>query len=276
MTEAMKLHPELEESYTLGQDQVEKLQADGHILLKGLASHSVIDQYRPVILEEVARLNQEKRPLAERDTYGKAFLQIENIWVQSERVKQFAFAKRFAKVAAELMGVSGVRMYHDQALFKEPGGGHTPWHQDQIYWPVDTDNTITMWMPLVDIPAEVGSMTFATGSHKRGYVSKLEISDHSHKTLAQYIEGEQIPTHAYGAMKAGDATFHYGWTMHCAPGNPTQQTREVMTVIYIADGCRVIEPDTKARQNDIDVCMTGLEPGDIVDSPLNPLLYSAK
>lgn len=28
--------------------------------------------------------------------------------------------------------VDGVRIYHDQALFKSPGGGPTPWHCDQV------------------------------------------------------------------------------------------------------------------------------------------------
>jgi len=31
------------------------------------------------------------------------------------------------------MGVQGVRLYHDQALIKEPGGKPTPWHQDYYY-----------------------------------------------------------------------------------------------------------------------------------------------
>ena len=66
------------------------------------------------------------------------------------------------------MGVDGVRLYHDQALYKEPGGGFTPWHQDQTYWPLDTTHTITMWMPLLDIPPNVGSMRFASGSHAFG------------------------------------------------------------------------------------------------------------
>ena len=63
-------------------------------------------------------------------------------------------------------------IYHDQALFKEPGGGHTPWHQDQFYWPFDTEKTITMWMPLADLDPRVGSMTFATGSHTRGQAAR--------------------------------------------------------------------------------------------------------
>jgi ectoine hydroxylase-related dioxygenase (phytanoyl-CoA dioxygenase family) len=275
MDDKVQTHEELNEEYTLEQGQIQQYQRDGHILLKGLAGTSIIAEYRPLIRQEVIRLNRETRPLEERDTYGKAFLQIQNLWEKSETVRTFVFARRFAKVAAELMGVSGVRMYHDQALFKEPGGGHTPWHQDQIYWPVDTDKTITLWIPLVDIPTEVGSMTFASGSHRKGYVSKLEISDQSHKTLKDYIEHEGMPTVDYGAMKAGDATFHAGWTLHSAPGNPTLKTREVMTVIYVADGSHVLTPDTNARKTDLRTWMPGLEAGDLIDSPLNPLMYQS-
>ncbi len=267
--------PSLEQEYALDTNQISAFQRDGHILLRGVAEQATIDRYRPAIVEEVNRLNHQTLPLSERGTYGKAFIQISNIWEHNEIVRRFVFARRFAKIAAELMGVQGVRMYHDQALFKEPGGGYTPWHQDQIYWPVDTENTITLWMPLVDVPLEVGSMTFASGSHKHGYVSKLVISDQSHKTLHDYIEKENLPQVNHGAMRAGDATFHYGWTLHSAPGNPTSMMREVMTVIYVADGVRVMQPDTNARQNDLQRWMPGLQPGDLIDSPLNPLMYRA-
>jgi ectoine hydroxylase-related dioxygenase (phytanoyl-CoA dioxygenase family) len=242
-------------------------------MIRGLADRSVIDEYRPLVREEVARLNGSLRPLSERDTYGKAFIQTMNLWETNERIRAFSFARRFASAAAQLMEADGVRMYHDQALFKEPGGGHTPWHQDQIYWPLDTDRTITLWMPLVDIPERVGSMTFVPGSHKHGYISKEEISDQSHKTLKSYIEHHGMPTVNYGAMNAGDATFHAGWTLHSAPDNPTDRVREVFTVIYVADGARVLEPDTGARRSDLSRWMPGLRPGEVVASPLNPLLF---
>lgn len=53
--------------------------------------------------------NTEKRALQERDTYGKAFLQIMNLWEADEDVKKFTLAKRFAKIAADLLGVENVR-----------------------------------------------------------------------------------------------------------------------------------------------------------------------
>ena len=112
--------------------------------------------------------------MEDRDTYGKAFLQIMNLWARDEKVRKFVMAKRFAKIAADLLGVKNVRIYHDQALFKEPGGGPTPWHQDQYYWPIDTHNTITMWMPLVDINVDMGMLTFASGSHKTGFALKMK------------------------------------------------------------------------------------------------------
>ena len=80
-----------------------------------------------------------------------------------------------------------MRLYHDQALFKEPGGGRTPWHQDQFYWPFDSGDTITMWMPLVDVAPEVGSMRFVAGSHRLGHVSGESISDESDREVSALI-----------------------------------------------------------------------------------------
>jgi ectoine hydroxylase-related dioxygenase (phytanoyl-CoA dioxygenase family) len=265
--------PELNEGYDLSAEQITDYQEKGHIYLKNVAEVEEVSIYEPIISEEVIKRNKHKKPVHERDTYGKAFIQISNLWEENEACKRFVLAKRFAKIAAELMGVSGVRIYHDQALYKEPGGGHTPWHQDQIYWPLDTENTITMWMPLVSIPQEVGTMTFASGSHKLGYMDRLTISDESHKTLGQYIEAKGIPQVNYGGMSPGDATFHAGWTMHSAPGNPTEHMRKIMTIIYVADGTRILEPDTKPRTNDLARWMPGCQPGELVSSPLNPLVY---
>ncbi|MFM2078421.1 MAG: hypothetical protein RJA49_2311, partial [Actinomycetota bacterium] len=160
-------------------EQRAEFAARGHTVVRGLASAAEVDRFRPAIEASVRRFTAKHAPLDDRDTYGKAFLQVPNLCFFDDTVRAFSFAPRFAKVAAELLGVEGVRLYHDQALFKEPGGGHTPWHQDQTYWPLDTDRTVTMWMPLVDVPAEVGSMTFVDGSHLAGSLGGWVIGDES-------------------------------------------------------------------------------------------------
>ncbi|MFC4597536.1 phytanoyl-CoA dioxygenase family protein [Cohnella hongkongensis] len=265
--------PELISDYPLSDTQLALYRQDGHIRLKQVMTPSETDAYEPIISEVVRKLNHHDKPLSQRDTYGKAFIQVGNLWTKSEAIRRFTLARRFAKIAADLMGVRGVRLYHDQALFKEPGGGHTPWHQDQIYWPLDTDQTITMWMPLVPISEEIGSMTFASGTHTKGYVSRLVISDESHSTLGQYIEAKGIPQVNYGAMAPGDATFHAGWTLHSAPGNPTEHMRKVMTVIYMADDAKVIEPQSNVHRNALELSLPGCKPGEPAASPLNPVVY---
>src|SRR5688572_22049682 len=148
----------LNEIMPLTERQMHSFRNDGHILLKKLLTGEELEFYRKAIKDAAARYNTEKRKMEERDTYGKAFLQIMNLWEVDATVKKFVFAKRFANIAAQLMGVPGVRLYHDQALFKEPGGGPTPWHQDEYYWPLDTTNCVTMWMPLIDISVEMGML----------------------------------------------------------------------------------------------------------------------
>lgn len=266
--------PDLTTDYNLQPEHPEELRRDGHVLLRAVCSPEELAPYRAVINNAAQRYNTETRPLEERDAYGKAFLQIMNLWTLDEAVKKFSLARRFGKIAAELLGVDSVRLYHDQALFKEPGGGPTPWHQDQYYWPLDTNNTLTMWMPLVDVPLEVGSMTFGTGTHKTGYLGELEISEESDRVYEQMIAAKNISLKNYGAMTAGDATWHYGWTLHGAPGNPTPRVREVMTIIYIADGARVTDPAGNVnRQDDLESWMPGLVPGDRIETELNPLIY---
>lgn len=273
MTDLIDL-PKLTSEYPVTPAQRAQFARDGHIVLPAVMSREEAAAYRPHLTEAVRRFNTETRPLSERDTYGRAFLQVMNLWVQSEAVRRYTLARRFAQIAADLLGVPGVRIYHDQALYKEPGGGHTPWHQDQYYWPLDTNNTLTLWMPLIDITEEMGSLIFASGSGSEGYLGKLPISDESDELFNRFIAERGYTRTSNGDMRAGDASFHNGWVIHSAPGNAGTVTREVMTVIYFADGARVIEPDNKNRVRDLASWLPGLRPGDLAASEINPLVYT--
>jgi ectoine hydroxylase-related dioxygenase (phytanoyl-CoA dioxygenase family) len=130
-----------------------------------------------------------------------------------------------------------------------------------------------MWMPLVDVSPAMGTMRFASGSHRDGYLGDMPISDDSEQKFEAYIRGRGFSIVAGVAMNAGDATFHYGWTLHGAPANRTDHMREVMTVIWYADGARVTEPDNSNRQRDLERWLPSLRPGDLAASELNPLVF---
>ena len=265
--------PTLDEPHTLASDAAESYRRDGFAVVRGLATAAEIAPFRPAIVAAAGRLNRETRPLEKRGTYGRAFLQTTNLWPHDDVVRRFVFARRFARVAAELMGAAGVRLYHDQALFKEGHGGFTPWHQDQFYWPLDTTHTITMWMPLHDLSAEMGIMHFARGSHTDGQITELPIGRASEAELTRVVAARGFAVTGPESMRTGDATFHSGWTLHGAPPNASAATREVMTVIYFADGTRVGPLDHPNRRFDRDAWLPGCEPGELAASPKNPVLF---
>ena len=265
--------PTLDEAYSLSSEAIASFQRDGHVCVRNLASADEVAAYRPSIDAATMVHRYDKRPLEERDTYGRAFVQSPNLWRRESPIAGFTLARRFARVAAELMGARGVRLYHDQALYKEPGGGYTPWHQDQTYWPLDSNKTITLWMPLVDIPVGVGSMRFASGSHIFGDLGKAGIGDDSQAYFDALIGQRGFVVDTHGALSAGDATFHAGWTIHGAAGNPSTTMRSVMTIIYFADGVRVAPP-TDFQRGDLKYWLADLPPGELANGPKNPLVWS--
>jgi ectoine hydroxylase-related dioxygenase (phytanoyl-CoA dioxygenase family) len=254
-------------------DVIDRFADLGHAVVRGLASPEEIEQIRPLIDQATDALRWDRRSLAERDTYGKAFIQAANVHRHDPAIAAFLLSRRFAAVAAALLGCDGVRLYHDQALYKEPGGGHTPWHQDQVYWPVDTDQTVTMWMPLVDIPGEVGGMRFVDRSWQRGDLGGLEIGDASEEYFSALIEREGLECTSYAPLGAGDATFHRGWTLHSAPANSSELLRAVVTVIYVADGASVATQIEPKQVLDHQLWLGGATPGSLIDGEANPVLW---
>lgn len=264
--------PPLAEPRAVAAADVDAYRRDGHLLLRQVASAEEAAAYRHVISATTRQQSTESRPLEERDTYGKAFLQVWNLWQHSPDVARFVLASRYARIAAALLGVERVRIYHDQALYKEPGGGYTPWHQDAMYWPLDGHRCLTMWMPLVDITPDMGGLCFASGTDAEGPMSDVTISDASEEHFDRLLADGRFPVREPVPMRAGDATFHAGWTAHKALPNDSATTREVMTAIWFADGLRVLDPSNPAQRSDLGSWLPGLAPGDLAASPLNPAL----
>ena len=262
----------LNEKYSISHSQIETFRNKGWIKLDKLLDAESVDFFRKEIADAVRRESKDVISLEKRDTYGKAFLQVFNLWRKSKIIENFTKAKRFAGIAADLLGVENVRIYHDQALYKEAGGGRTPWHQDQYYWPIDTAKTVTMWMPLVDLTEDMGILQFVDQSHKIEDFHDLQISDESDQYFENYIIEHLLNKSNITISNAGDASFHYGWTLHYAPENRSDKLREVMTIIYVADGASVITPKHEIQSNDLKTWMPGLKPGDFVNSPLNPIV----
>jgi ectoine hydroxylase-related dioxygenase (phytanoyl-CoA dioxygenase family) len=263
---------ELDTQYDLAEDEVERFRRDGFVHLCDVLSAETLDHYGDEISAKVEALNTMHLPLEERSTYDKAFLQVTNLWTQSEVARKLVFSRRLAQIATELLGTEGVRLYHDQALYKEPGGGITPWHADTYYWPLNGDLTVTAWIPLQDTPVEMGPLCFASGSQLLPTLRDLSISDDSERLIQDAMERERFP-YVQEPFALGDLSFHYGSTFHRAPANLSDRPRRVMTVIYMDRDIKVAEPINKDQRGDLEAWLADARIGEAPDGPLNPVLY---
>ncbi len=265
------LKEELNTPYSVSPEAIAFYREFGYVKLKNVLSPEVLSYYGDIITDLVFKLNKLNKPMEERTTYERAFLQIMNLWREDETAKEFVFSKRLAQIAADLMEVEGVRLYHDQALYKEPTGGITPWHADQFYWPLASPKTVTVWIPLQATPMEMGPLAFAEKSQAVEIGRDLEISDESEAIMSQSLTQFNLNE---GPFDLGEVSYHAGWLFHRAGPNVSKSARKVMTMIYMDKDQRVMQPRNSYQIADWETWLASAPVGSVPDSPLNPLLFS--
>ena len=263
----------INEPYRLTSGDVQAFHENGYIHLPGVLSDDVLGYYEPII----SRVTQKHDPAAgialeDKDLYGKAFIQLGNLWRHDAQVKELVFCKRLARLASELIGTSTIRLYHDQSLYKEPSGGITPWHVDQQYWPMDSAKSVTAWIPLQCTPLAMGPLCFGRSSHLKHIARDVKISDESERIITQTIKKEKI-VEIQESYALGDVSFHSGWTLHRAGVNTTGQTRKAHTVIYMDGQMRLKARRNQNQENDRVSWCGNTADGAVIDGALTPILY---
>ena len=164
-----------------------------------------------------------------------------------------------------LLGAERVRLWHDQALYKEPGGRETDAHQDEAYWPIAEADTITAWIPLTEIDDATGCMGYVPGSH----LGEVEFVDIFSKPGAgAELVARQGAEPVWVPCRPGDVIFHHGRTVHLAKPNRSSRMRRVYTGIYFKDGCTrgTSRPHPSVDRDDIAV-------GGVIDGAATPVVW---
>lgn len=264
----------LDAPYPLDAALIDEYREKGYVKLEGMLSGEALDYYRGLIGLAVGhRFKDDDRALNEKRVYEQSFLQAFNLWPHYPAIAEFAKAYRFADVARRLLGVDGLKLWFDQALYKEPGGRITDYHADAAFWPLQPAAlTTTMWLALVDVPREKGCMAFAAGSHKLAPDAEFVDIFNAQEEIAIADNLRQYPWE-WMPLNQGDCTFHSGLVYHRAGGNQTDDMREAMTVVYMTDQARYdwspSNPEAAARHG---FATQGLRRGDLLESEFAPRL----
>ncbi len=228
---------------TLPQEIVSNYERDGFVVTPGVLSQAFIEEYgRSVDAEVKLRTSKDTRPLSDKSLYEQSFIQCMRLWETNEVVRLLSCDSSLAGIAAQLMSVPSVRLWQDQALYKESGGRETTPHQDQTFWPIGEEPLVSAWIPFEDVTIKDGAMAYVPGSHKAG---RLKAVDITHSTDPYNILEDPAlkgKSPEYVEVKAGSVVWHHGLTVHQASANESQMTRRVFTIVYISANARRIKP----------------------------------
>jgi hypothetical protein len=177
-----------------------------------------------------------------------------------------------------------VRLWHDQALFKPPGGLPTTAHQDNPFWPVEPCNTITAWIPLGKEGATTanGCMGYVPGSHTSGLNVSQNIASGDGEEDFRRRDRDVLRHPALGGaephfteVSSGTVVFHHGMTLHCAKANSSGSARRAYTIAYCADGCTRGSPLGLSGVTHFQVDRVGcvVADGAPIDSPATPVAF---
>jgi ectoine hydroxylase-related dioxygenase (phytanoyl-CoA dioxygenase family) len=241
----------------------------GFVALRGLLLPEEIARFGAAVDRAVAaRTAHDTRPLGERTRYEQSFHQCINLWEDFPDVRPLSFHPGLGQVAAELLDKPRLRLWHDQALYKEPGGRGTDAHHDQPYWPLVEADTITAWISFNGATRESGCMGYVPGSNHFGVKRFSNIFTGTGFDLEHGEEARGVPPE-FVPVSPGDVVFHHGLTIHVAGPNTTPQMRRVHTVIYFADG------STRKDSKQLHPCVdrAGIAPGAVVDSAVTPIAF---
>lgn len=249
------------------EDHLNFYRLNGYVAVEGLLPHEDLLAIRTAVDEAYDRhYERDHDNVGSNPAYDKVFLQKVNLWQVHEGIRRHAFSPLLADCARTLMGVEGVRIWHDQTLVKEPGSLPTPFHQDLPYWPMIEDTALTAWTALDDVDERNSCMLYIPKSQTWGRLNGIDFT-------SPMGVAEVAPEHAEECVAvaipvpAGSVVFHHSLTFHGATANTTERRRRAMIVHYMADGTRF------NGQKHMVTELTGIQTGEaMTDDTLWPLV----
>jgi len=262
-------------------EQIQSYQDNGFIVIGDFLSQEELEHWRKAVttaVEERAgikipgkdiRIGESDGINEDWDYYAKVFDQLLNLWQTNDEVKKMMIDDRIGKMAAQLAGVNGIRIWHDQALIKRPWANPTAWHLDTPFWSFSDRNAISIWVALDNATLENGCLFFIPGSHKLTSFDRITIGRNMDGIFEMYPQLKNMKSVA-APMKAGSCSFHNGLTVHGATANMTNGFRRAMTCAYMPEG------NTFNGEPNIlpDAYLKTLKVGDPLNNDeQNPLIY---
>ncbi|CAN5614047.1 Dot/Icm type IV secretion system effector LegD1 [soil metagenome] len=261
----------------LSKQQIESYQENGFVVINNFLTPEELETWREAVDDAIKhrgrqRILQREEKMDDDAYYNNVFVQRVNLWQDNEKIRKLMLDQRLGKMAAQLAGVEGIRIWHDQVLSKQPWANPTGWHLDNPYWSFHSRDALSIWVALDDATLENGCLYFMPGTHKLTTYQNSGIGPNIgdlFKVYPAFAKMKAVPA----PMKAGSCSFHNALLAHGAGANMTPGWRRAMTCAYMPDGSTFNGQANILSKEQI----AKLKIGDVIeDDAQSPLIYHPK
>ena len=267
-------------SLKISNSDIENYKKDGAILIKGLLNNLEVKILQEGIDCNMANPSSLSKIASSKNDPGWFFEDF-CTWKKNKAYQRIIFKSHISKVAARLMCSKQVRLYHDHILVKKSGTEQmTPWHQDQPYYNIAGQQSVSFWIPVDPVPHE-SSLNFVSGSHKGKWFLPRTFLDKEAKwfPVGSLEEPPDISNNLSKykilswEMEPGDALAFHMLTLHSGAGS--KNLRRVFSVRFLGDDIRhaprnwKTSPEFPKLSNDLPV-------GVPMEHKLFPVTWSSK
>ncbi|MCD9020815.1 phytanoyl-CoA dioxygenase family protein [Cohnella silvisoli] len=153
-------------------EQLRKFEEDGYFILENLFTEKEMNELTRAI-DNIVKEDEEAllaKEVTEGMSRAKEITFTTNLVKKGEVFQRFCGDERFVDISTAILGPD-IALYWDQAVYKRPETlKDFPWHQDNGYGNVLSDEYVTCWLALEDATVENGCIWIKEKTHKQGIV----------------------------------------------------------------------------------------------------------
>jgi len=184
-----------------------------------------------------------------------------------------------ASLAGQLMMSDTAQLFHEHAFCKEPGTQQaTPWHQDMPYYCVSGTQTVSLYVALDEMPADV-AVQFVRGSHRWGrmfhpvaFLDGSNFDSHGNPMERAPDINSQPEDYDIAAwdLKPGDCIAFDFLTLHGTTAGEVKHRRRAISTRWLGDDVVYCERPVETSPPFEDMA---LRPGDRMREDWFPVLW---
>ena len=217
--------------------QIESFWSNGYLLCDGFLDAPEIEHLKDCYMQTINRLTAEgvleNVQSGEDSDDDYQVYQIRTAHLQHPAFRMLINDSRLLDMVECLIGPD-IRLIHYLGFFKPAAsGGEVGWHQDNHYFNVEGDRTVTVWLALDDTTIDNGCMWYLPGGHKTA-LPHNQLWDTSEKkgfyfSINEIDEEGAIPAE----LMSGGLAIHHCLMPHKSLKNNTKYPRRGIAMHFM-------------------------------------------